>query len=149
MSTLTVKLKQHYLDILSNDTLNKTSKLKQILIETKNYYSQDPIKKRNLNGGMCVYSPYSCESEGCAVGRMLEEDSAQELDNLSNTITVGEDYAGGTHIIWDSYILENLVFFKLLQFFHDDDTNWDSNGITAEGQGFYQAIWCYTSLLTN
>lgn len=122
----------------------KTIKEKRtaVLQDTIQYYTQDPIGRRCKNSEECCYSPKTVDkeatSEGCAVGRLLPTELQEFLD---------EEYTG--HTISYNPLFEILpqeiqdlgqLFLGRLQYLHDSDEYWDSQGLTEEGKEYLRQI---------
>lgn len=122
----------------------KTIKEKRtaVLQDTIQYYSQDPIGRRCKNSEECCYSPKTIDkeetSEGCAVGRLLPTELQEYLDKEYVGTGVSDDnlfYALPQEI-------QDLgqLFLARLQFLHDLDEYWDSEGLTEEGKEYARQI---------
>lgn len=134
-----IELKEEIRKEFEEKKYNKMGVLVQILRDTFSYYNENPTSRRNKNEESCYYSPITDASEGCAVGRIITPECARFLDDQETCgITVGnEPYE------WDKYILEHLVFFKMLQSFHDADINWNNEGLSDIGLGAKNMIQTY------
>lgn len=122
----------------------KTIKEKRtaVLQDTIQYYTQDPIGRRCKNSEWCCYSPKTvgkeATSEGCAVGRLLSAELQEYLD---------KEYVG-TGVSDDNLFYElpqevqdlGQLFLARLQFLHDLDEYWDSEGLTEFGEEYVQHI---------
>lgn len=126
--------------------MKKTIKEKQLefLQGTVDYYSVNPLERRCIDNGACMYSPKSVKkegkSEGCAIGRHLDSRLAWELDeeNSNTDCSVNEEH-----------IFERLPkelqelgkdFLFDVQSFHDIDINWNKHGLSSTGQRVHQEI---------
>lgn len=112
--------------------------MKKINIKTKlgflqdmiNYYSVDPINRRNSDGLTCKYYPQTQTSEGCAIGRHISEKLQLELDNSFQT-GVTHNRVFNQLPVWMKKLGQ--PFLTRIQMLHDDNINWEMNGLSEEG----------------
>lgn len=100
----------------------------EVLSDMVVYYSQDPIARRSIENGSCLYRPTKSTSEGCAISRKCSDTRKRNFRE------------GG--IVSELIIFSNLPLFlrvlgkeflKLLQAFHDDGSYWVSTGLSKAG----------------
>lgn len=113
-----------------------------VLQDTIEYYSQDPIGRRCKNSEECCYSPKTIDkeatSEGCAVGRLLPTELQELLDRDFEGTGVSND-----HLFYAlPQEIQDLgqLFLARLQFLHDLDEYWDSEGLTESGKEYARQI---------
>lgn len=118
--------------------MEKTTEEKiQLVWDTVNYYSENPVERRSKSDVGCVYSPESIDnpnSEGCAVGRLLTNELKLKLDNVGEVGTVG--VMAIFHLLPLDIQAYSLDLLQSLQTLHDRDVNWTSTGISDEGEEF-------------
>jgi hypothetical protein len=109
----------------------------EFLEDTIKYYSEN-VKRRCTTVKACYYSPVSAKKEGistgCAIGRFLKPEDAIKIDShdpmsIHNVLSHGE--------------LKDLIpqwmqdlgteFLKQVQGIHDNDFNWNEEGLTPLG----------------
>lgn len=104
-----------------------------IIKETVDFYSQDPVNRRSIDEEepeMCLYN--SSNGKQCAFARYVEEpEDCIERKNASDllekkVITLKK---GVRHL------KEDLYFWNNLQYLHDDEENWTKTGLSTEGEG--------------
>lgn len=122
--------------------MEKTTEQKiELVWDTVNYYSENPVERRSKSDVGCVYSPESIDnpnSEGCAVGRLLTNELKLKLDNIGiiGTIGVSEIF----HYLPEDIRAYGLGLLESLQALHDRDPNWTATGISDEGEEFVKKI---------
>ena len=133
--------------------MNKKDRMKQILKETVDYYSEDPDSRRSITAdGDCMYT---WGNTHCAVGRYLKPENQKESWG-KNMMSVNElmGYSDdGLNIDWclcDEAQGLDANFWKNLQDFHDshscwiteDDYNKDEEpiGLSRIGKDNYRTI---------
>ncbi len=108
----------------------------QIIDETAAYYSED-TKRRAVSNYACYYFQ---ESTGnmCAVGRCVNNPRYLSLDggyfadtsiNLSDEEIFKPEYRGHSSEFWSD-----------LQGLHDENSHWDENGLTQEGEEYVKNL---------
>lgn len=102
----------------------------QFLLDTIKYYSKD-TSRRCVSEGKCTYSPKTLNknSEGCAIGRWLDEDLKLELDVNADSVQCDEVFQRLPD--WMKSLGKS--FLNSVQVLHDEDDNWDS-GLSKEGE---------------
>lgn len=108
----------------------------RVLAETKLYYSENPLRRCNDQFG-CFYSGSRnkrTESDGCAIGRLLPKELAEEIDlkykynnNESGIIHI-------FHLIPSDIQEYGKSFLIQLQMLHDSDSCWTESGISKRGE---------------
>lgn len=112
-----------------------SEKMESILEDTIKYFN---IKNRcGEKHKVCRYSPVTVGkegiTEGCAIGRLFDEESKLILDKMQGgswaQITLREENIP----LIDPFMIKNKSFFARLQFLHDDGRNWNEEGINEKG----------------
>lgn len=120
----------------------KTTEQKiELVWDTVNYYSENPVERRSKSDVGCVYSPESIDnpnSEGCAVGRLLTNELKLKLDNVRELGTAGVSTI--FHLLPLDIQEYSLDLLQSLQTLHDQDINWTSTGISDRGEEFVKEI---------
>lgn len=112
--------------------------LEEILNDTIEYYRQDPKRRCVTLSGACVYSGKSArkDTEGCAVGRLLDPQLAIEIDSIG-TVPIKTIFTTWNNNLYEDHIYKeisnkiplliknNLNFFVDLQSLHDLRAFWD------------------------
>lgn len=123
------------------------TKLLAIAKETFQYFSEDP-SRRATDGGRCMYQTYD-KSRQCAVGRYLEQPDRTEMRVNSTEKITGQYAVELNHIIEhfpDDVIFkpgfENVPinFWKAIQYLHDFEKAWNTQGATKQGHDIYQRL---------
>lgn len=115
----------------------------QILEDTLKYYSQDPKERRCQNDGQCLYSGETAgkQTDGCAVGRLLEPELRSKLDI---EYTLSEDRGSSVSFVFDELPkdIQELgeEFLTELQGLHDGDRHWTDTGVSEDGKTKYNDI---------
>lgn len=105
-----------------------------LLNETIQYYSADPLNRRCVSGnsgGGCKYSGKTVNlplSDGCAIGRLLSPELRLDFDSRG-TVSVGTIFSE----LPENIQAYGLPFLKQLQVLHDSDYFWNSNGLSISG----------------
>lgn len=113
----------------------------ELLEETVQYYSKNPVERRCKVEGNCSYSPKTVgktKSSGCAIGRKLKPSVREEIDRRYPNGASVDDCA------WQ-FIPENLkelgkAFLKKVQNLHDNDYYWMEHNISESGKVFVDNI---------
>ena len=107
----------------------------QLLEETITYYTENPLRRCIDNDG-CYYSGDRnklSESDGCAIGRLIPNELALELDKQGQL---------GVEEIFEDLPIEIQVygndFLNKLQSLHDSKSFWDADGLTENGKIFIE-----------
>ena len=115
-----------------------TIKEKQLALlnETIEYYSADPVGRRCITERRCAYSPIKLglegTSEGCAIGRKIPAELAEELD-----AEIGGSAVGNTDIfnrLPEELKILTIQFLEVIQYLHDSNGSWDDKGLTQLGK---------------
>lgn len=126
----------------------KTITFKEALVDTLRFYGEDP-SRRSRHKNECLY--LHSDGRRCAVGRFIrseKEEFFRTMDNIHNSNIEAAVHAhqhrcglSGKNISESEAILEltvitdatigDLLFLEVL---HDEDANWDINGLTSFGQ---------------
>ncbi len=104
----------------------------EFLLDMLDYYTVDPEGRRCNSEAGCYYSPETIgktTSEGCAIGRKLNTDFANRLDEeWDGGIGISEiinDYPDFPDYMYDF----DINFLSECQELHDMPYNWDFNSI--------------------
>lgn len=118
-----------------------------VLEETINFYSVDPLNRRSVDRttGKCLYA---YEGKNCAFGRYINdvdkfiEENSFYNDSTSNSIieTFGMDVMKK-----EVEHLNDKRFWDDLQFLHDTNSYWNEKGLTKEGTEYANKIKEYIS----
>lgn len=121
--TYYIKLKKE-----RNKPILKTKKEKLALFnETIKYYSEDTNRiSRNPQTGFCSYAPAHEQTQGCAVGRLLNP----ELQNKLDTIGVIDK---AWHLIPIELQAFGYSLLARLQELHDAKYHWTPEGLSDRG----------------
>ena len=80
--------------------------------------------------GACHYYPIHSNTKGCAIGRLLPRNNPIIKKRLNGSVMFKE-----IKLYLPEWLLEmNLVFLNSLQSLHDNQTNWDENGLNKIGK---------------
>lgn len=107
----------------------------ELLADTLQYYCED-VKRRNLSkddGFYCTYHPNWENTEGCAIGRFLEEDLQLYLDGLNDSgiqSMSNENYNKIPKWMRDL----GRDFLTSMQLLHDRHNYWNEFGLTSIGK---------------
>ena len=103
----------------------------QIIEETAAFYN---LSNRAHINNKCFY--YNKDSTNrCAVGRYLNDDvafSKDEQESRASDIFKSQ----GFDILKEEYRIEDTSFWNRLQSFHDNADNWNSTGLSLEGENY-------------
>lgn len=113
---------------------------RKLLKETADFYSED-VSRRALNEmGRCRYLVPE-NGNMCAFGRcMIDPENVSEGESVTQ---FGLNPKGPSmdEVLKDEYKGYHLEFWRDLQRLHDDDSNWDENGLTRVGADFVLKIY--------
>lgn len=137
-----IEFKKEYQELIDSDIPND-EKLMVILQDTVNYYEKNP-DRRCVSSTGCRYDSKTLglEGEGCAIGRLVTEETREKLDIYPDLAVGGKNFKGNqiADIQWGEYINSNIDFFTDLQGLHDEDGYWNEVGLTDEGVERYEYI---------
>lgn len=109
-----------------------------LLEETVAYYTEDVNRRCVVNDKQCAYagSTLDKDSDGCAIGRLLDNETKLYLDRCHSNRGVDQ--------VWE-HIPENVKVYGKelliqLQQLHDYPAHWDDKGLTIEGKRQYDII---------
>lgn len=110
----------------------------EFLLDTIKYYSEDTLR-RCVENGMCTYSGKTLNknSDGCAIGRWLNEEVRLELDALDN-IPVHDDLVYNKLPEWMRNFGKD--FLENVQCLHDYDGHWNESGLSQLGNDRVNAM---------
>lgn len=130
----TVVLKPKFSEIINSKSLSDKDKMAKLLEDTISHYN---LNNRCRTQKGYKYSPKSLgilTSEGCAIGRMLDEESQEFLDNNMGGNTWGVILNHSNFkIIAPEFMVKHKDFFIALQRLHDVQGNWDGEGLNYQG----------------
>lgn len=113
---------------------------KEFLLDTLEYYTQDPKGRTCESGGVCGYSSIFLgkqdTSEGCALGRYMSEEFAKFADDSGNSIKRLQGEEGFPEK------LKNLphLFLQDVQTLHDISRYWTDSGLSVDGIKYLEEI---------
>ena len=106
-----------------------------VLNETITFYSED-VNRRSINDtDNCMYN--GPDGKQCAIGRVCNDIPEKFEDKLCDTIF---DQLGFNILKPEYNHLKNYKFWLDLQAFHDDEDNWDEDGLSLIGYGHYEKL---------
>ena len=106
----------------------------EIILETVEYYSVNPIERRSIKGNMCLYE--GPNGQKCAYSRCWKEGVYKpEFENF-------DAYAIGNPdlVVEEKYKGQSNEFWICLQRLHDGDQFWDKKGLTKIGEDFVNRL---------
>jgi hypothetical protein len=123
--------------VVEVEDLKKHSKALEVILETIEFYGNNP-SERNIKNGDCEYVS-ECGKKKCAVGRYLED---EVLNYDSHWNANGYDEFLGS--IYDEGMTKRDVFkfgydgiddqiWDELQTFHDKNNHWTPEGLSKDG----------------
>jgi hypothetical protein len=83
----------------------------------------------------CHYKALLGKPFGCAVGRLLDEDLAEALDQMPESSVARPDIF---NMLPQSVKDLGFLFLKDLQLLHDISSNWTTEGLSEEGMGIFE-----------
>lgn len=110
--------------------MNTLSKL-EILEETVKYYSEDTNRRALDIDSSCLYNTE--DGRYCAVGRCFNEEYKSTAEKLYSGKLV-EHIPNLEYKLEPQYKGHEIEFWTKLQRLHDDDDNWDENGLSTDGE---------------
>lgn len=104
----------------------------EFLLDTIKYYSEDTSRRCVLNG-KCTYSPktLNINSDGCAIGRWLDEELKLELDAIG-TVPVQNEKVFDKLPEWMQGM--GRCFLHDVQKLHDINNYWNESGLSQFGK---------------
>jgi hypothetical protein len=115
---------------------------KDVIEITKERYSNNTKLRSIDEDGRCIY--FHPNGNKCAVGHFINESKFKYVLNTEAISSILIDEVDYKFYLDESVQhLQNKLFWKDLQIFHDDKFNWNENGITKDG------ITMYNNLLNN
>ena len=119
--------------------MNKKQQMQDILKETVDYYSEDPVNRRSLTeDGDCMYT---WGNKHCAVGRFLKKEFQDETWSGNNeSVFQLSDYSGNSSI--DKFLVDkvhglDIDFWVRLQDIHDTVGYWEEWNRDVDGHRTY------------
>lgn len=135
-----LEFKPKYKEIVENTELSRAEKLETILKDTLEYYNSNN-RCQPISGAGCTYTPAqsglsTSQSEGCAVGRLLTEQSAEYIDTLLSRGAIDDiiiDLENEPELgSLPDFIVDEETFFRRLQQLHDRPEYWTESGVNEE-----------------
>lgn len=113
----------------------------ELLNNTIQHYNS---KNRCEKEGWCKYSPKTLDlegiSEGCAIGRFLKPEVAEELDTIT-LCSIHEIVCTNKKSLLPDWMLKmNPIFLRDVQLLHDQDDNWTIDGLSPKGKYIVELI---------
>lgn len=105
----------------------------EIIEETAHFYSEDVGRRSLTRYGGCSY--LNDEGNMCAVGRCFTEEGLKEFCNYGNIFT-----RDMFPYLKEDYRIENYLFWFDLQQFHDNNLNWNEDGLSERGKEQYKLL---------
>ena len=106
----------------------------EIIKQTAEYYAENPLERRSLDGYSCVYN--NTTGKKCAFAfwckdptTLIEKESADwQIDKF------------GIGILKDEAQIEDKEFWNDVQEFHDYSLNWTAKGLSDSGESTYKIL---------
>ena len=117
--------------MIENDTVIKIKTRVEIIEETAAFYNLNNLSNGDDNNS-CVYFNETTGNR-CAVGRCLKTDSDAQVSEFNEDGARRLFEMLGFNILKDEYRIEDVVFWDKLQSLHDEEGNWNENGLTQHG----------------
>lgn len=121
-----------------SETFRKTVRktMTEIIDETVDFYSKNP---RSLYKAIGIYENSKCLYKGpsnsrCAFSRLIDD---KYLDELEENASIENNWLRYLKPEYSGY---NLGFYIDLQKLHDNDNNWEENGLTLKGKELVRQI---------
>lgn len=110
----------------------------KMLNEVVEYFSADPIPRRNANDLNCQYKPFKSTSKGCAIGMYIEDVEIQkEMDIIGPIKFIVKDKPQ----LLPKWMLElGGDFLSEVQQLHDGQSYWNRHGLTPLGETIVSRI---------
>jgi len=110
----------------------------EIIRETVAYYSKDPYGRRGIDPYdlSCVY--LTSDGKMCAVGRCCIEPKERWTGSVSHLI--GQSGDNIDHLLKEEYRGHPTELWTDLQHLHDNEWNWDNNGISEIGMRYAEKL---------
>lgn len=106
----------------------------EFLVDMLEYYCPDPENRRNSIEGRCRYYPIKDRSEGCAIGRHMTSDSAQQADNVPGETTIDNIYKTWAEFLPTWMLPLGVSFLEKCQELHDLSELWEDKGLSKSGK---------------
>ena len=112
-----------------NDFGKKLTKV-EIINETVAFYSADTTRRSKNKDGFCVYA--GPDGRKCAYSRCWKEGvyNTEYEDKGPNNADIPEP----DNLLQEKYKGHSAQFWLSIQRLHDNDKNWNPNGLTEEGK---------------
>lgn len=115
---------------------------KEIVEDTKEYYSED-TSKRALSGQGCTY--YDPKTKDCcAAGRYMKHPENFTIDKVGecglDDIIYNQGFNFNDIMKEEVNNLNDNVFWEDLQWFHDCSGYWNTKGLSSQGYSKYQEL---------
>lgn len=115
----------------------------ELFIDTVKHYSVDPINRRCIKTLLCRYDPRTLglegKSEGCAIGRHMTPENAKIADT-SGDLGISLLYESTPELLPEWMQKMEKEFLVDIQCFHDNDDNWNENGLSIDGKQYVNRI---------
>lgn len=119
----------------------KKKTVKEVVLETIEYYENNPERRALSDVGLCLYYDNNTKNM-CAVGRCMK-DATQEYE-----CGIGGLHKGYTEIeeedvhkeMKEEYSNIPITVWQHLQSFHDLPDYWDENGLTEDGKQYKESL---------
>lgn len=113
----------------------------EIITETAENYNSKTVAHFYDDQGYLRCKYLSPDGNMCAVGRCMTEEALQEYgDFVGSADDLHRKAVGLDSILKPEYREHSVAFWMDLQVFHDEEKNWDENGMTKEGKEEYENL---------
>lgn len=113
----------------------------EIINDTVNYYSADPSQRAVIyyaaGGSTCEYATH--DGKRCAVGRYLLNPKCMPIGDIETLVESG-DVSDLDILLQENVRSHSSEFWNDLQSFHDENDNWNENGLTSIGREIYKLL---------
>ena len=109
----------------------------ELLQDTIAYYSVNPAERRCRSLYSCNYSPIKINkplSEGCAIGRHLDEDVKIKFDNYYDIKSINFEYPDIFALAPQWMQDMDIDFLQAIQNLHDYSDYWGETGLSEFGK---------------
>jgi hypothetical protein len=133
-----VQLTDEVIEELQQSVYDNHDKIVALLKELTSHYN---TRNRSVQGNSCWYK--NDLGNMCAVGRCLTEQALNDFHNLEATcifgitnlpLTITEKYSSFDSMFQENYQGIHVQVWSFLQSLHDEDENWDDDGLSYDGK---------------
>jgi hypothetical protein len=106
-----------------------------IVLETLQFYLEDPKNRRASTGGGCFYGRPGGETRNCALGRCMTDEALEKLWDSPHTASVlASVYGSLDQFLRPEYHGHSTKFWSRLQQLHDENAHWNPEDSHARRQ---------------